>query len=179
MKRTVTEGDLAPNFDLTSTEDVLLMLRDEVPRTAVLLYFFGDPGDPSTRRDLVALGREHSFFKIRFTNILVVSPAVLDELKEVQRDLKLPFPLLHDDRDLASDYGIEAATEEAPQAPALFLVNHQQSILWMANPAGSVEDGLTEIARLVRGLPKSTVNYPRRATNFLVDWWVHRKTSRA
>ena len=49
----------------------------------------------------------------------------------------------------------------------------------MANPAGSVEDGLTEIARLVRGLPKSTVNYPRRATNFLVDWWVHRKTSRA
>ena len=179
MKRTVTVGDLAPNFDLASTEDVVLMLRDEVPRTAVVLYFFGDPNDPSTRRDLVTLSREHASFRSRFTNILAVSPAVLDELKEVQRDLKLPFPLLHDDRDLASDYGIEPATEETPQVPALFLVNHQQNILWMANPAGSVDDGLVEIVRLVRGLPKSTVNYPRRATNFLVDWWVHRKTSRA
>ena len=50
MAATLVVGDEAPNFDLTSTEDVVLMLCDEVPRMAVLLYFSG-----------VVFGREVEF----------------------------------------------------------------------------------------------------------------------
>ena len=179
MRRTLSEGDLAPNFDLASTEDVVLMLRDEVPRRAAVLYFFGDPTAEATRRDLMALSRRQESLNRSFTNILAISPRGVDELKAVQSDLKLGYPLLYDDRGLASGYGVEPASEERPQAPALFLVNRQQKILWAANPVESVESSLEELARLTRALPKSTENYPRRATNFLVDWWVHRKRSRA
>ena len=55
MAPTVSIGDEAPNFDLTSTEDVVIMLRDEVPRSAVLLYVFSDPFADATREDLQAL----------------------------------------------------------------------------------------------------------------------------
>ena len=50
-------GVEAPNFDLTSTEDVVLMLRDEVPRMAVVLYFFADPGSDRSRQDLQVLAQ--------------------------------------------------------------------------------------------------------------------------
>ena len=43
MADRISIGDQAPDFDLTSTEGSLLMLRDEVPRTAVVLYVFADP----------------------------------------------------------------------------------------------------------------------------------------
>ena len=52
MPGTVSIGDTAPNFDLSSTEDALLMLKDEVIRTAVVLYFFADAGSERVRRDL-------------------------------------------------------------------------------------------------------------------------------
>ena len=55
MTARITIGDEAPNFDLSSTEGVLLMLRDEVPRTSVLLYFFSDLDGAETRADLQAL----------------------------------------------------------------------------------------------------------------------------
>ena len=48
-------GDEAPNFDLTSTEDVLLMLRDEIPRSPVLLYFFPVEFATGVKDDLSSL----------------------------------------------------------------------------------------------------------------------------
>lgn len=50
MARALAIGDVAPNFDLSSTEDVLLMLRDEAPRTAVLLYFFSPDAEGQLER---------------------------------------------------------------------------------------------------------------------------------
>ncbi len=57
MPGPVSIGDEAPNFDLSSTEDALLMLKDEVIRTAVVVYFFADPASDRVQRDLDALSR--------------------------------------------------------------------------------------------------------------------------
>ena len=55
----LSPGDEAPNFDLTSTEDVVLMLRDEVSRTAALLYFFDVEAEGSRE------AHEHRFDDVR------------------------------------------------------------------------------------------------------------------
>jgi hypothetical protein len=99
MADRISIGDQAPNFDLTSTEGSLLMLRDEVPRTAVVLYFFSDPASERTRRDLQALGAKKQDLKKLHAKALAVSRAELLSLQKLQAELKLPFPLLHDDRD--------------------------------------------------------------------------------
>ena len=57
MGGAISIGDEAPNFDLSSTEDALLMLRDEVTRTAIVVYFFTDPASERAQRDLDALNR--------------------------------------------------------------------------------------------------------------------------
>ena len=51
LERPLTVGDEAPDFDLSSTEDVVLMLKDEVPRTPVLLYLFSGPADLQARTE--------------------------------------------------------------------------------------------------------------------------------
>ena len=169
----LTIGDEAPNFDLTSTEDVLLMLRDEVPRTSVVLYFFGDPTDERFRADLAELGTGHRMLRSHQTVILGVSGAKMPALKAVQKDLQLLFPLLNDDRDFAAAYGIEKPEEGEPE-PALFLVDRNQRVLWAANPVASITEGLNEIEAIVRKQPSQTANIPSAVVNRLVDWWVNR-----
>jgi len=172
MAPTIAVGDEAPNFDLTSTEDVVLMLCDEVPRTALVLYFFADPADAAARDGLSELARAQPALYELSVAILGISPAKLDELKAVQRELALPFPLLHDDRGFSAHYGVVAAEGSPP--PALVAVNRRQRIVWMANPAGTLGDALGEVSRALRALPSPTANLPRRSTNWLVDWWVNR-----
>lgn len=165
-------GDHAPNFDLASTEDVVLMLRDEIPRTAVLLYFFADPGDERARADLEALAARSDDIARAELKVMAISPAKLDALKAVQRELALPFPLLVDDRDFARDYGVRGSEEE-PAAPALVLVDRDQTVLWLANPAPPAAGALGEILAKLKKLPSSTANYPRSVINRLVDLWVN------
>ena len=169
-------GAEAPNFDLTSTEDAVLMLRDEVPRSAVILYFFSDPADDHQRRELLALSRQISSWRELTATALAIAPAKVDELKALQAELKLSFPLLSDDRNFARLYGVAAAEEGASAAPALFLVDRRQKVLWAQNPAPSVEEALAEIRRLLKRLPSPTDNYPRKATNRLIDRWVNQKS---
>ncbi len=135
MADKLVPGVEAPNFDLTSTEDVVLMLRDEVPRMAVVVYFFADPGSERARRDLQALAQVQNSLTEKRAVILGISRTKVDGLKQVQRDLKLRFPLLFDDRDFSAAYGIEAPEEGDPE-PALFVVDRDQKILWAANPVG-------------------------------------------
>lgn len=173
MAATLVVGAEAPNFDLTSTEDVVLMLRDEVPRMAVLLYFF-DGDDDRVRTDLKSLAAAQGKLKERGSVILGVSAAKVDALKELQRQLHVQFPLLADDREFSSQYGVVAASEDEPAAPALFLVDRDQKILWMANPAASVEGSLGDIDKALQALPNPMVNYPKTIVNRVVNWWVNK-----
>jgi peroxiredoxin len=178
-ERPLAIGDEAPNFDLASTEDVVLMLRDEVPRTAVVLYFFADPAAERVRRDLAALSRHRDAFQRRRAKALAVAPSPLAELKLLQRELGLTLPLLHDDRGFLAVYGVappsgDAAGGERPAAPALFVVDRRQRLLWLANPVAAVEEALPQIDKLLAAQPSPTALYPRSVVNRLVDRWVNR-----
>lgn len=168
-------GDEAPDFDLTSTEGVVLMLRDEVPRSSVLLYFFADPADKRVREDLSALARHCERLMKGNIKILAISPAKLDELNALQRELHLLFPLLVDDRGFRKAYGVDLEPEEEGKArqPGLFLVDRRQTVRWSANPLAEVEDALGQIEKMAETLPSSTSGYPRSVVNGWVDRWAN------
>jgi peroxiredoxin len=173
MADRISIGDQAPDFDLTSTEGSLLMLRDEVPRTAVVLYVFSDPASERVRRDLQALGRHKEALRKVHAKVLGVSRADLASLQKVQAELKLPFPLLHDDRDFSSRYGVAAPQEGQEAAPALYVVNRQQNVLWLSNPVAAVEQAMPEVLKSLKDQGSPTGNYPRAVINRLVDRWVN------
>lgn len=173
MAEQLTVGTEAPNFDLTSTEDVVLMLRDEVPRMAVVLYFFADPSSDRVRQDLQALADAQRRLKQQATVIMGISGTKLDPLKQIQREMNLPFPLLVDDRDFAANYGIDAP-EDGDADPALYLVGREQQVLWAQNPVPSVQAALGEIEAALRNAPSQLSNYPKTVVNRVVNWWVNK-----
>jgi len=173
MAVTLVVGEEAPNFDLTSTEDVVLMLRDEVPRMAVLLYFFTGDGD-RVRSDLKSLAGCQKRLKQDGAVILGVSPAKIDVLKSLQKELGLPFPLLTDDRDFSSLYGLAATPEEEAAPPALYLVGRDQKVLWRACPVTSVDGALGDVEGALQAHASRLVNYPNTVVNRVVNWWVNK-----
>ena len=156
-------GDAAPDFDLSSTEDAVLMLRDEVARTSVIVYFFTDPADARAHRDLDALQQRLDRLARRRARVLAVSPAKLGDLKKLQAERRLGFPLLHDDRDFSAAYGVE------PGAPALAVVSRKQRLLWLANPVASVAEALAPVEKVLAAEPSPTGSYPKSVINRLID----------
>jgi len=172
MSATISIDDPAPDFDLSSTEEALLCLRDEVPRTSVLLYFFTDSESPTVHDDLRRLQRERASLAASEVKILGVSPAKMPRLSELQHELGLEFPLLRDDRAFSAAYGVEAPEEGS--ATALFLVDRRQRIVWMINPLAAVDAALGEVAAKLRESGgTSTSNYPKSVINRLVDRWLN------
>ena len=171
MSARLSIDDEAPDFDLSSTEGAVLMLRDEVPRTAVLLYFFGDPESKRVRQDLGVLREQHPSLAKWQVKVLAVSPAKLAQLKDLQAELRLPFPLLRDDRCFAAAYGVDPAAEGEDSEPALYLVNHSQILTWEANPIASVRGAMNEIVETLKRQKSPTTNYPRSVINRLMDFW--------
>lgn len=169
----ISIGDEAPNFDLTSTEDALLMLRDEVSQNALVLYFFADPESDAARRDLDALNRHLKDLARQRTRILAISPAKIEALKKVQVERQLLFPLLHDDRGFSGRYGVAAAEEGKPAAPALVVVSRKQKVLWLANPAAAVDEAMAQVLKVLKTLPSTTASYPKKVINRIVDRWVN------
>lgn len=156
-------GERAPDFDLTSTEDCVLTLRDAVGRAAALLYFFADPETETVRSDLAALtGLARRLPGPLRT--LAISPTPIPRLKELQRELRLPFPLLRDDRALAAGYGFD------PEAghPVLALVDRRQHLAWLGRNDISVESSADELEDVLRHLEPPTALLPRRLVNRLV-----------
>lgn len=173
MPGPISIGDEAPNFDLSSTEDALLMLKDEVTRTAMVVYFFANPADERVLRDLNALNaRREALVKLQ-VRILAVSPTPLDDLRKLQRERKLLFPLLHDDRNFSAAYGVTAPEEGRPAAPALVVVDRRQRLRFIANPVASVEDSLAQVESAIKDLPSPTKSYPKAVINRLIDRWVN------
>ena len=166
-------GDVAPNFDLSSTEDAVLMLKDEVVRTALVVYFFADPASERVQRDLDALSRWQEPLRKLAAKVLAVSPAKLDDLKRLQVQRKLLFPLLHDDRNFSAAYGVAAAEEGQPAPPALVVVGRRQEVKWLANPVTSAEDAMAQVEKLLKDLPSPTRSYPKSVINRLIDGWVN------
>jgi peroxiredoxin len=169
MTGSLSIGDEAPNFDLSSTEDVLLMLKDEIIRTAIVVYFFADPSGERTHRDLDALNRSRPSLEKLGARVLAVSPAKLDELKKLQVSRQLRFPLLHDDRGFSASYGVAAPAEGAASDPALVVVSRRQKVRWLANPVASVESALPEVVKTLQGLPSSTETYQKSVINRWID----------
>jgi peroxiredoxin len=158
-------GDEAPSFDLSSTEDAVLMLRDEVARTAVVVYFFADPSDARAERDLDVLNQRLDRLARLKARVLAVSPAKLADLKKLQAGRKLLFPLLHDDRSFAAAYGVTDT--------ALVLVDRRQRVLWMANPVDSVDGALPQALKALEGMPSGTETYNKNVINRWIDRWVN------
>ena len=169
MPRALGIGDRAPNFDLASTEDVVLMLRDEVPRTPVLLFFFGQV--EAAKPELEALREVARELAATGVKVMAVSHTSLDELKEVQKELRLGFPLLHDDRNLSAAFGAGAASESESPAMILVLVGKDQKVLWSDHAPVAV-DAIRIAATAAQKIPP-TVNYPRKVINRLVGFWVN------
>jgi len=173
MPGPISIGDEAPNFDLSSTEDALLMLKDEVARTALVVYFFGSPTDERVLRDLDALNSlRDGLVKVQ-VRILAVSQTPLDDLRKLQRERKLLFPLLHDDRNFSAAYGVTAPEEGRPAAPALVVVDRRQRLRFIANPVASVEQSMGQVEAAIKDLPSPTKSYPKAVINRLVDRWVN------
>lgn len=173
MPRALAIGDEAPNFDLSSTEDAVLSLRDEVGRNSVVLYFFSELDSDRTRRDLIALqGHLGALSRLR-TKVLAVATAGMDDLKKLQADLGLRFPLLRDDRRFSQAYGVVSSEEGKPAPPALAVVSRRQEIRWLANPVASVEQAIGQVEQHLKPLPSPTSAYPKVVVNRLVDWWTN------
>ncbi len=173
MTATISLHDEAPDFDLSSTEDALLMLRDEVPRTPVLLYLFVDPDSARVRGDLASLAEQHPTLAKTGVKILCMSASKMPVLKALQVEMQLPFPLLRDDRDFMASYGIQSVEEGEEAASALYLVNMFQKVDWLANPLSSVEEVMGELRSIIKKQGSSTANYPKSVINRLVDRWLN------
>ena len=165
MMRELTVGDHAPNFDLTSTEGVVLMLRDEVPRTQVLLYFFDQVAEAAPT--LEALARSAGELAGSGIKIMAVSEASLDELTAAQQQQELPFPLLHDDRGFSKVYAGSGDTA------TFVLVDRDQRVAWIERGRNDLAGSLGSLAGDHATVRQSTANYPKSVINSLVDRWVN------
>jgi peroxiredoxin len=173
MARALSVGDEAPNFDLTSTEDVLLMLRDECVRTSLILYFFqGTEGD-GVRDDLLALARRWDELTAVDARVFGVSRAELPQLKDLQKELHLPFPLLTDDRGFSAVYGLTDPVEGEASTPVLAVVDRYQKLRSLAAVEGGVEEAMPEALRSLKAMPSPTASLPKKVVNWWVDRWVN------
>ena len=173
MTRALAAGDEAPNFDLTSTEGVLLMLRDECVRTSLIVYFFEDTEGEKVRDDLLALARRWDGLTALNARVLGVSRAKMPLLKDLQKELHLPFPLLTDDRGFALGYGLAEATEETTPVPVLAAVDRYQVLISVETVADSVEASMPAVMKSLKALPSQTASLPRKVVNWWVDRWVN------
>jgi len=173
MAQVLSIGDQAPDFDLSSTEDSLLMLRDEAARSSVVLFLFPDGSDEQVRAGLLTLGRHRQALAEVQARVLGVAPQKVADLKQLQRELKLPFPLLRDDRGFSAAYGIESDEDSDALQTALVVVDRQQQIAWYAQPAPRLDEVMPELLRILGKLPAPTRSYPRSVVNRLVDRWVN------
>jgi peroxiredoxin len=164
MATEITVGEQAPNFDLTSTEGVVLMLHDEVPRMQVLLYFFEDPA--GARSDLEELSTRSAELNGKGIKVMAVPTAPLEELTDTQQKLALNYPLLHDDRAMSKAYGADSST-------VLALVDRNRKIALLARQQVDIGNSLAALIKGGSGLRESTTNYPKSVINRLVNRWVN------
>jgi peroxiredoxin len=142
------------------------MLRDEVPRTPVLLLFA--PDIAAAESDLLACAELSGRLAKARLKLLVVSGSALADLQAVQREHELPYPLLHDDRGFSIQYGLGE-----PPKRALVLVGRDQRVAWVEQEPGDVGAAIGRALATAARMPSPTSGYPRSVINRLVDRWVN------
>ncbi len=170
----ISIGDEAPNFDLTSTEDALLMLRDEIIQTAIVLYFFADPAADRTGRDLDALNQSLDPLGRLRARVLGVSPAKIDALKKLQAQSASSSSRSSTTTATSRPAtGSRRRSEGQTAQPALVVVSRRQRVLWLANSVADVSATLPEVLKLLKAQPSPTASYPKKVINRLIDRWVN------
>ena len=142
-------------------------------RTAIVLYFFDATEGEAVRDDLLSLARRWEELTALDARVLGVSRAKLPELKELQKELHLPFPLLLDDRGFAGAYGLAEATEDASPAPVLAVVDRRQVLVLLEAAAGAVDGTIPAVLESLAALPSPAASLPRKVVNWWVDRWVN------
>lgn len=167
-EQTISVGADAPDFDLTSTEDVLLMLRDEVPRTPVILYVFLEIDD-AAREDLEELAAAVPKWTESGLRVLAMAPVKVARLKQLQAELELPFPLLEDDRDFCERYGVSSESTDR----RLVVIDRHSKVHWHSDQWSGLKQALAEVKRSRPDKQPRLINYPGQVVNKLVNWWVN------
>ena len=87
----------------------------------------------------------------------------------MQRELRLAFPLLHDDRDFGARYGVVPPAEGAPVPRALFLVGRDQQVRWLACPSSGIAAALPQVTSALATPGAALRAYPRKILNRFID----------
>ncbi len=162
-------GDKAPNFDLASAESATIMLKDEISKQPVVLFFFKDSTVSENREMLQALNAAHGEIQSRRGVLFGIAPVKkLPELVELQQELKIVFPLLRDDRDFLSQYGLDSEEEER----ALYLVDEDSTIRVADRISDSVEALLPLLFKELEARPSAASRLPKSTLNRFIYRWV-------
>lgn len=113
-------GDLAPDFDLDSTEG-RVRFRDWLERGPVLLVFYPGDDTPVCTRQLCDYRDHLEQFRDLGVQVIAINPQRLSSHRAFAAKHELPFPLVSDpDRSTCRDYGALGLFGTAKRA--LFLV---------------------------------------------------------
>ena len=100
-------GQLAPDFNLASTDDRDVRLSDFKGKQAVVLYFYPRDDTPGCTVEACSFRDLRSLFHEHGAEILGVSTDSIKSHKKFQQKYQLTFPLLADpDHAVADQYGV-------------------------------------------------------------------------
>lgn len=108
---------LAPSFELDAAGGGRIASWDYKARKNLVLSFAHQADCPSCRAALSQLRQDYPRFQEHTAEVLALVPASLSKCTELQRELKLPFPVLADE-----GAGVSGRYRESPEPGAALVV---------------------------------------------------------
>ena len=147
------EGDRAPDFALTSQDDVTVRLSDFQGRQNVILYFYPKDDTPGCTKEACSFRDDLSRFHELETEVIGVSVDDLASHKAFQSKYNLNFKLLADpDKQVTELYGVKSFFGLADRVT--FVVD-KQGIIRKIYPKVDVSQHSEEVLTFVRTLSRS------------------------
>jgi len=107
MSKALQEGEIAPDFKLSSQEGVEVALSDYKGKKNVVLYFYPKDDTPGCTKEACAFRDDIAAFKKADTEILGVSTDSVKSHQKFVSKYQLNFPLLADDKkEVVKLYGV-------------------------------------------------------------------------
>jgi peroxiredoxin Q/BCP len=105
--KTLQEGDIAPEFTLSSQEGTKISLADYKGKKNVVLYFYPKDDTPGCTKEACTFRDDIEQFKNADTEILGVSTDNVKSHQKFVNKYQLNFPLLADDnKEVVKKYGV-------------------------------------------------------------------------